>query len=142
MKLPLYAPKEWWENREKAIKEDCNGCGSELDLSGKLVPNTIYGLDISKECCCPHDWMYKYGKTWLDKIFADVMFLYNMTAVILNAALDKSWYSKDSLLVVPRLLRGTKYFVAVVKAGDNSFADDGNKIVSDEKYISFKGEFR
>ncbi|AXH14369.1 hypothetical protein CP985_05635 [Malaciobacter mytili LMG 24559] len=131
-KLPFYAPKQWWENRDKAIKEDCNGCGSELDLSGKLVPNTLYGLDISKECCCPHDWGYKYGKTWLDKMFTDVMFLYNMTAKIINTG---GW------LVIPRLLRATKYFIAVVKYGDKSFAD-GKEFISREKEITFKGEFR
>ena len=133
MTLPIYAPKEWWENKEKAIKKDCNGCGSDLDLSGKLVPNTIYGLNIRDRCCCPHDFMYKYGKTWLDKIFADVMFLYNMTAVIIN---------KGGWLTLFRLLRATKYFVAVIKGGDNSFSDDGKKIVSDDKEITFKGEFR
>ena len=132
MTLPLYAPKEWWENREKAIKEECNGCGSELDLSGKLVPNTIYGLDISKDCCCPHDWMYRHGITWLDKIFSDVFFLYNMVAIILNAG---GW------IVWLRLFRATKYFVAVVKAGDKSFSKD-KESVSDAKEITFKGEFR
>jgi hypothetical protein len=132
MNLPFYAPKEWWEHREKAIQEDCNGCGSDLDLSGKLVPNTLYGLDISKTCCCPHDFGYKYGLTWLDKMFTDVMFLYNMTALIINTG---GW------LTVPRLLRATKYFIAVVKYGEKSFAD-GKESVSDEKIITFKGEFR
>ncbi|WP_320034798.1 hypothetical protein [Halarcobacter sp.] len=141
MQLPLYATKEWWENRDKAIKEECNGCGSDLDLSGKLVPNTLYGLDISKKCCCPHDHGYIHGVTWLDKIFTDVMFLYNMTAVVLNAGMNSKWYSKDKLLVIPRLLRATKYFIAVVEAGDRSFKD-GKETVSNEKIITFKGEFR
>lgn len=140
MILPTYAPKEWWANKEKAIKEECNGCGSDLDLSGKLVPDTIYGLDISKEACCPHDYMYKYGITYLDKIFADVMFLYNMVALILTQAVIGKWY--DKVLVIPRLLRATKYFTAVVAKGDNSFVDDGKKVVRDEKIITFKGEFR
>jgi len=140
-RLPIYAPKQWFEDRERAIKEDCNGCGSELDLSGKLVPNDLYGLDISKEGCCPHDFMYKYGMTWLDKLFADVMFLYNLVALILNAAHGKRFWQKERLLVIPRLLRATKYFVAVVRFGDDSFAD-GKEFVSDEKHITFRGEFR
>lgn len=92
----------------------------------------MYGLDISKTCCCPHDFGYKYGLTWLDKMFTDVMFLYNMTALIINTG---GW------LTVPRLLRATKYFIAVVKYGEKSFAD-GKESVSDEKIITFKGEFR
>lgn len=131
-RLPIYAPKEWWENKTKAIKEDCNGCGSELDLSGKLVPNTIYGLNIKENCCCPHDHMYKHGVTKLDKLFADVMFLYNMSATIINYG---GW------LQGMRLLRAAKYFMAVVKYGDKSFAD-GKLVVSEEKVITFKGEFR
>jgi hypothetical protein len=65
-------------------------------------------------------------------MFTDVMFLYNMTALIINTG---GW------LTVPRLLRATKYFIAVVKYGEKSFAD-GKESVSDEKIITFKGEFR
>jgi len=132
MPLPLYAPKEWFENKEQSIKKDCNGCGSDLDLSGKLIPDTIYGLNIKEECCCPHDWGYKYGITYLDKMFTDVMFLYNMTALIIN---------KGGWLTVPRLLRATKYFIAVVKYGEESFAD-GKEFISSANKITFQGEFR
>jgi len=131
-RLLFYAPKPFFEHKAQSIKKDCNGCGSDLDLSGRLVPDKLYGLDIKDECCCPHDFGYKYGVTWLDKMFTDVMFLYNMTATILN---------KGGWLTIPRLLRATKYFVAVVKYGDKSFAD-GKESVSDEKIITFKGEFR
>ena len=131
MTLPTYAPKEWWEHKAKVIKEDCNGCGSELDLSGKLVPDTLYGLNIRNNCCCPHDFMYKYGITCLDKIFADCMFLYNMVATIIN---------KGGWLMLPRLLRATKYFVAVVKYGETSFFN--GKEISERNEITFKGEFR
>ena len=131
MTLPIYAPKGYWVRREQFDKEECNGCGSELDISGKLVTNTLYGLDISKDACCPHDYCYKYGKTWTDKFFADVMFLYNMVAIVWN---------KGGWLTSPRLLRATKYFVAVVAKGNDSFAYE--KTVSDKKEITFKGEFR
>jgi hypothetical protein len=132
-KLPFYAPKQWWKHKAQAIKEDCNGCGSDIDLSGKLVPNTLYGLDIKEQCCCPHDWGYKYGVTKLDKMFTDVMFLYNMTALIINTG---GW------LTVPRLLRATKYFIAVVKYGDKSFYEGKAPLLEDEKIITFQGEFR
>lgn len=130
MELNLYAPKGFWSATEKEKEENCNGCGSELDLSGKLVPNTMYGLDV-RPACCPHDWGYKFGKTHADKVFTDCMFLYNMVALILNAG---GW------LTIPRLLRATKYFIAVVKYGDKSFWD--GKIKNEKNKITFKGEFR
>jgi len=141
MRFPIYAPKLWWEDKAKAIKEDCNGCGSELDLSGKLVPNTLYGLNIKELGCCPHDFMYKHGLTTMDKVEADVKFLYNMVAIILNAARGKKFYHIDRLLMIPRLLRATKYFIAVLMKGHKSF-EDGKEFVSDEKIITFRGEYR
>ena len=131
MNLAFYAPKQWWENKEKAIKEDCNGCGSELDISARLVPDTLYGLNIIEKCCCPHDYMYKHGLTLIDKVFADCMFLYNMVVLILNTG---------GILTIPRLLRATKYFIAVAKFGDKSFSVGKN--VSNEKVITFTGETR
>jgi hypothetical protein len=131
MKLPLYAPKGFWDKKEKGLmNQDCNGCGSELDVSGKLVPDTIYGLDIRDSCCCPHDYMYKYGLTRIDKIFADVMFLYNMIATILNYG---GW------LTMLRIFRATKYFVAVVQFGDESFSFE--KEIINENRITFQGSF-
>lgn len=131
MKLPLYAPQGFWDKKNNgAMDEDCNGCGSDLDVSGKLHLDTIYGLDIRDSCCCPHDYMYKYGLTLVDKLFADVMFLYNMVAVILNYG---GW------LMMFRILRAAKYFVAVVEFGEDSFSFE--KEILNENKITFQGRF-
>ena len=128
--MRLYAPIEWWESTEEQREKNCNGCGSGLDLSGKLVPDTMYGLNI-RPCCCAHDFMYLKGITFGDKLFADAMFLLNLTLAII---------AKGGILMLPRLLRATKYFVAVVKAGDNSFFDHKEK--NNTLEITFKGNFR
>ena len=129
--MKLYAPNEYWAASKEERETHCNGCGSELDLSGKLVPNTMYGLNV-RQACCIHDWMYYFGKTYADKLFADAIFLLNLTVMIL----DKSgWWSK-----LPRLLRATKYFVAVARYGDKSFFDD--KEGNTDMYITFKGTFK
>ncbi|WBC28526.1 DNA binding protein [Thiohalocapsa phage LS06-2018-MD03] len=128
MKYPIYAPIQWWS---KDVDENCNGCGSELDISGKIVPDHLLGLSIKEFACCPHDDMYERGITKVDKLFADVMFLYNMVAIILN---------EGGYLVVPRLLLAFHYFIAVVKKGDASFIYDKNEI-DVRNYISFKGQF-
>lgn len=128
--MRLYAPIEWWESTKEQREKNCNGCGSELDLSGKLVPNTMYGLDVMV-CCCVHDFMYLNGTTLGDKLFADSMFLLNLTLLIIKAG---------GFFMLLRLLRATKYFVAVVKAGDKSFFD--GKPINEELNITFKGNFR
>jgi hypothetical protein len=131
MNYKLYAPKEYWDASDEEREANCNGCGSELDLSGTLVPNTMYGLNVIQACCI-HDWMYAKGQTLADKLFADCMFLFNLVIIILN--------SSGLLLKIPRLLRATKYFIAVVRYGETSFFD--NKEKNEATYITFKGEFR
>ncbi len=130
-RLLTYAPKEFWI---KGINEPCNGCGT--DTSKSFVPNCIYRLDV-KDVCCIHDYMYEQGKTKGDKVFSDVMFLYNLCAKILN---------KGGLLTVPRLFRATKYFVAVVKWGEKAFKKNKGHVpnwqLEHERGITFKGDFR
>lgn len=128
--MKLYAPIEYWNAAQKQRAENCNGCGSELDLSGKLVPDTMYGLNI-RQACCIHDWMYRFGKTYADKLFADAIFLLNLCLIIIAKS---NWFTMGL-----RLLRATKYFVAVVKAGEESFfyEKEKNKVM----HITFKGTF-
>lgn len=129
--MKLYAPYEYWLASHEDREKNCNGCGSGLDLSGKLVPNTMYGLDIVLACCI-HDWMYKYGRTLGDKLFADSMFLLNMTIIILNRS---GWFLK-----VPRLLRAGKYFAAVAAKGNESFFHE--KRPNEDMSITFAGTFK
>lgn len=129
--MKLYAPLHYWNSTKEQRESDCNGCGSELDLSGKLVPNTMYGLNI-RPACCVHDFMYIHGKTYADKLFADAIFLLNLCVIIIEKS---NWFTMGF-----RLLRATKYFVAVVKAGDDSFFHKKDK--NDDMYITFHGTFK
>ena len=54
----------------------CNGCGS-AGFGGKVVPDTIYGLDI-KPICNIHDWDYNEGVTLEHKKAADRRMYNNM----------------------------------------------------------------
>jgi hypothetical protein len=126
----LYAPGEFWAATEEVRAKHCNGCGSELDVSGKLVPDTMYGLDV-RSACCIHDWMYAFGKTAGDKLFADAVFMMNMAAIII---------SHGGWLMLPRLLRATKYYVAVATAGNDSFWYEKER--NNVKSITFRGNFQ
>jgi len=128
--MKLYAPNEYWRASQKKRDAVSNGCGSKLDLS-RFIPNTMYGLCI-KDACDIHDWQYKFGKTRGDKMFADATFLLNLCVIILTKS---GWFLK-----VPRLLRATKYFVAVIAKGDKSFYHD--KPRNEEMTITFHGSFR
>jgi len=91
--------------------EDCNGCGS--GWSAKLIPNSIYWVNI-RPACCIHDNRYKNGKTAEDKASADREFLNNMLRLI---EAKKAWY-------YPHFLargRAIKYYTAVVNFGGPAF---------------------
>jgi hypothetical protein len=131
MKFPLYAPFEYWNASAEERTRHCNGCGSDLDLSGKLVPDTLYGLNI-REACCIHDWMYSFGKTAGDKYFSDAVFMMNMASIIVRSS---TWVMK-----ILRLLRAAKFYSAVVLHGEASFFH--GKPMNDSIEITFKGRFR
>lgn len=124
----LYAPLSYWNATAKQKAEVCNGCGAK---GGIKVPNTFYGLCI-KEACNIHDWMYKEGRTLADKMFADAMFRTNMSSII-----DAK---SNSFMAKLRHLRASKYYIAVVEWGDDAYWV--NKVFSQEKHITYKGEFR
>lgn len=95
----LLAPKSYFMADEQLKKEVCNGCGRE-GWKGKLVPETIYGLNISQACNI-HDWMY-YEKE--DRKFADLIFKKNMF-ILIN--------EKKSPLNPLRKARAYTYYLAV-----------------------------
>lgn len=128
--MKLYAPKEYWNSSEEQREKNCNGCGSDLDFSGKLVPDTIYGVDIRKACCI-HDWMYRFGVTVADKLFADVMFMANMSMIIVH---------NGGLLLTIRMMRASKYAVAVILKGGDSFFYEKER--NDRWDITFSGTFK
>jgi len=91
---------------------ECNGCGSGWNEA--LVPDSIYGLDISPACCV-HDFMYAVASTTREQ--ADDIFLSNLLDII--EAFDKWWY--------PTWLarhRAVTYYDAVRRSGGKYFGKD------------------
>ena len=87
------------------------GCGSDKAWID-LVPDKIFGLDIT-EACKIHDYMYVIGGSRQDKIKADKLFYRNLKTIVLNnhnLAMRKSWLATIKL-----------YYIAVRDFGDSSF---------------------
>lgn len=115
MATKLYAPESYWNATPEQRKVVCNGCGV-AGWKGKLVPNTMWGLDISKACDI-HDWMYHYGNTEEDRCEADRVFLNNLIRII-NA--------HDGMLAAIRRYRATTYYNTVRAYGGAAFWDNKN----------------
>ena len=126
--MKLYAPLSYWNATAEALNEICNGCGAK---DGIKVPNTMWGLSISKACNI-HDWMYKTGKTLADKLFADAIFRLNLS-IIIDA-------NSNFLTALLRHSRASTYYTAVTEWGESAFWVDKKR--NDEMVITFKGEFR
>ncbi|MBN2895059.1 MAG: hypothetical protein JXK05_04085 [Campylobacterales bacterium] len=129
--LKLYAPNEFWAQLSIDDLQNCNGCGSELDGSNRIVPDTMWGLNI-RICCCIHDDMYTRGVTLGDKLFADAVFLMNLASVII--------YESSTLMKALRLYRAATYYTAVATAGDGSFFH--GKTPDLRMTITFRGSFQ
>jgi len=111
----LIVAPESYKNADTALLFSiCHGCGSSQSKFD-LVPDTLYGLDISP-ACFPHDWAYKFGKTKQDKQQADFDFLRNMLTLINN---DTGFIG--IMLRIPRRRRALKYYEAVNRFGDKAF---------------------
>lgn len=102
----LRAPKSYLEASPKIKSTICNGCGPKGWKAG-LVPETIYGLNIS-EACNIHDWMYYKAETEVDRLEADLIFLTNMLRKIQSG----SWW-----LRFLRRRRALTYYSAVREFG-------------------------
>lgn len=88
----------------------CNGCGTS-GWKGLLVPETMWGLDISS-ACQPHDWDYERGETEEDKEQADILLLCNLLRIINDHG---GW------LAPLRRYRAMTYYNAVAEAGHSAF---------------------
>lgn len=127
MVFKLYAPITYWQSPESEKKKVCNGCGAK---DGINVPDTLYGLSIT-EACNIHDWMYKEGKTKVDKLFADAIFRMNIS-IIIDA-------NSNFLTALLRHSRASTYYTAVARWGESAFWS--NKELNEAPIISYKGEF-
>lgn len=128
MNLPLYMPLDYVEATKEEKAEICNGCGAK---DGIKVPSTFWGLCI-EESCQIHDWMFHKGQTLGDFFFANVIFFWNMTALVVNGS--------NMFTMFFRMERALKYFLAVMfKMGREAFWVDKEK--NDIMTITIKGEF-
>lgn len=110
LKKELSAPDGFWDSWEEK-KKDCNGCGS--GWNAKLVPDTIYRLNI-RIVCCIHDRRYEIGGTEQDRINADLEFLVNLIRTI---------NSHRGIFYMHFLARkrALTYYDIVERAGDDAF---------------------
>ena len=127
MKLALYVPNTYLQATDEERAEVCNGCGAK---DGVKVPSTMWFLCVVLACNI-HDWMFKEGKTLGDFWFANLIFFWNMTAIIYNGS--------NFLMLLPRMERALKYFLAVLtKMGQDAYWVD--KVKNEDKHITIRGE--
>jgi len=107
----LMAPLSFWDATQEEIEEKTGGCGPGK-IGDWFVPDTMYGESVFLACQI-HDWMYGEGTTAEDKKWADVVFLVNMTLLIID--------DKKEILDVARLRRVMTYFEAVYYTGFGAF---------------------
>jgi len=117
MATELFATEAYKELPIDVKEKFCNGCGTK-GLGGWLVPDTLYGLNIT-ECCNIHDFMYHVGTKHRDKEIADRTFLNNMIRVIDAESI--------SILKPFRRLRAMNYYSAVRDFGGTAFWSGKNK---------------
>ena len=110
--VELYAPQSYIQANPHDRTYRVNGCGPGGWLN-RLVPDTIYGLDVS-EACNIHDWMYFVGLTIEDKERADRVMLNNLIRII-DANTSFGWLRRL------RYRRARTYYDAVCTFGGPFF---------------------
>jgi hypothetical protein len=104
-------PESWINATEQERKDIANGCGAK-GWKFDVVPDTIWGLSISKMCDW-HDFDYTFlEKTQENKDIADSNFLHNIEVKIHKTGGFFKWF---------RLRRAKKYYYFVSKFGDSAF---------------------
>lgn len=100
----LLAPLTMVRASMEDILAQTNGCGRE-GIEGRIVPDTIWGLDISPACRV-HDYMYVHADSRADEDYADAIFGANLISIIQQKTSFKplKWL---------RLRRAYKYIDAV-----------------------------
>jgi len=112
-KYKLITPREYEKLDKRELELICNGCGTE-GWKGKLVPDTIYGVNITKACNI-HDFMYFNGMTMKDKKEADDVFLKNLLTIVNHSPKWSSWLNRW------RRKRARKYYLAVKHFGKKAY---------------------
>lgn len=106
-------PKSWLDASEKERSDIANGCGAG-GWKFDIVPDTIYGLDIS-DVCNWHDFEYTFRrKDEVNKNLADLNFYHNLLVRVERKGGLLKWFRKR---------RALKYYLAVKHFGDSAFYD-------------------
>ena len=114
----LVAPTTFLNATQKEIENKTGGCGPG-SIGDWFVPDTVYGESIFL-ACQSHDLIADPFPHLLDKKWADLTFLVNMTLLVID---------DGNTLDVLRLRRVMTYFEAVYFGGDDPF----------EKGVTMKG---
>jgi len=113
-KVPLYAPHSFYKAHDNLILEHTGKCGPGDGIGDKLVPETLWGLRVTRACRI-HDWMYSRMCTTTQKT-ADRIFLNNMRRLVIHG-------SKIKWLVNLRLTRAKTYYLAVKYGGKSAVTE-------------------
>ena len=100
----LLAPLTMVRRQMIDIMDATNGCGRE-GIENVLVPDTIWGLDVSPVCRV-HDWMYTEADSLDEENYADAIFGANLISLVQQK-------TKSRILKWLRLRRAYKYVDAV-----------------------------
>lgn len=103
----------------------CNGTGAKG--TPKIITNFLdnffgWGMDLSKASKV-HDYCYYAWKTWVGKIIADLLYLWNMFIICIDSIFKKPFSNIiGSLILFPiRALKSLIYFLAVLIFGWKAF---------------------
>ena len=113
----LFAPPTYWRLPEDERR--ARRCGPGRGVLEWLVPDTIYGVNVSVACSI-HDFMYAIGVTDTDKADADEVFLNNLIRLI---EAHDGWWPIQWL----RLRRALIYYGAVKHFGGPAFWNTKNQ---------------
>ena len=113
----LIIPESFENATEPEREASTNGCGPKGWLS-LVVPDEFFGVDVSFACQI-HDWMYYTGRSWEDKIRADIAFLHNLLTIALEDYYEISDYKR-----VQRIRRCYTYYRSVERYGSCAFMSE------------------
>jgi hypothetical protein len=101
--VPLYAPNDFFDLPIEMVEDHIGGCGPG-DFGDKIVPDSIWGLNIVRACEI-HDFCFRVLCDWPQKR-CDVTFRNNIKRLITQG-------SKRRWLIPLRLIRMWTYYFAV-----------------------------
>jgi len=120
--IKLKSQYDYYNIPKDVLKKLTNGCGpAGSGWKSKLIPNTIYGLNI-EECCSIHDIGYHFGISDYGKTSADKIFLENMYTLIKHG----NWW-----LRFLRRRRAIKYYLAVKYFGKKAYMANKDGVNND-----------